>query len=279
VRRPPSSARFAIFRCPVCGEDLAPADRRLLCGRGHSFDLANSGYVNLARPRRHAPAAGGDTRAQLEHRARFLALGHFDAIADVIAAEAADTRGRVLDAGCGTGFHLAQVIAALAASAGSGIDLSKDAAAWCARRHPDSSFAVADIWQCWPIRSASVDLVLSIFAPRNEAEAARVLRPGGIMALVFPGERHLIELRRAFGLLGLAKNKREAYAARLGPDFERPLHRRVRRRARLDGDGILDAILMGPNAAHGLTLERRPGHTAVTIDIEFLFARRPHPIV
>jgi SAM-dependent methyltransferase len=276
-----SGARFAIFCCPICGEDLAPADRRLGCGRGHNFDLANSGYVNLARPRRHAPAAGGDTRAQLEQRAHFLARGHFDPIADVIAEEMAamdvDTGGHVLDAGCGTGFHLARATARLGA-AGSGIDMSKDAAAWCGRRYPESSFAVADIWNHWPIRSRSVDLLLSIFAPKNYAEMARVLRPGGTLALAFPGPQHFIELRRAFALLAVPARKREHYAARLALPFEQVAHRRVRKRVTLQGQDICDAILMGPNAARGPEPSAFATQMDVSIDIEFLFARKPRLI-
>jgi 23S rRNA (guanine745-N1)-methyltransferase len=274
VQRPPSHCRFALFRCPVCGGEFALIERRLACDQGHSFDLAKSGYVNLAPARRHASAGGGDTRLQLEHRARFLARGHFDAIADVIAEQASGAVA-ILEAGCGTGFHLARLAERMAPQVAAGLDLSKDAAAWCARRHPDLGFAVADVWGPWPLREGCADLVVSIFAPKNDAEMARVLRPSGWLAIVFPGPGHLQELR-AFGLIGADADKTERYRGRLTHDFTAPVERRILRRVALARDAIIDAILMGPSARHlgAIAFDRVPEMIAVTIDVVLLLARR-----
>jgi 23S rRNA (guanine745-N1)-methyltransferase len=275
VRPPPSHHRFTLFRCPVCQGDLALVEHWLACAKGHSFDLARSGYVNLTPARKHAPAAGGDTRAQLEHRARFLAPGHFDAIADVIA-EHATSAAAILDAGCGTGFHVARIAEHVTPQIAAGVDLSKEAAAWCARRHPDFGFAVADIWSRWPVHDRSVDLVASIFAPKNFPEMARVLRPGGWLALAFPGAGHLRELR-AFGLIGAAADKSDLYRAHLMRDFIAPVERRILRRVALVRDAMIDAILMGPSARHlaGIAPDRVPARMEVTIDVMLLLARRP----
>jgi hypothetical protein len=55
------------------------------------------------------------------------------------------------------------------------------------------------------VQDAAIDLVLNIFAPRNFAETARVLRPGGWLALVYPEANHLIGVclrqQRAVSLL------------------------------------------------------------------------------
>ncbi len=274
MRPPPSHRRFALFCCPVCWGDLALVERRLACRRGHSFDLARSGYVNLTSARKNAPAAGGDTRAQLEHRARFLERGHFDAIADEIA-DHARAAAAILEAGCGTGFHLARIAERLAPRIAAGLDLSKEAAAWCARRSPEVGFAVADIWGSWPGHDQSVDLVASIFAPKNFPETARVLRPGGWLALVFPGRGHLQELR-GFGMLGAAADKAGQYRARLARDFDVPRQRWIVRRVALERETVNDAILMGPSARHigGFKPERVPQRMTVTIDLMLLFARR-----
>ncbi len=274
MRPPVSRTRFGLFRCPVCALDLELVERRLVCAKGHSFDLAKSGYVNLATARRRAPAAGGDTRLQLEHRARFLGRGHFDDIAEIIARHTGETDA-VLDIGCGTGFHLAALVERTGAAVGAGIDLSKDAADWGARHHPGLAFAVADIWDRWPVRDQSIDLVTSIFAPKNYSEAARVLRPAGTFALVFPGPRHFQELRDSFGLLGLAQRKTEDYRARLAVHFDEIVLHKVVRRTTLDQADIEHAILMGPSARHLQRLPQVPHALDVTLDLAFLIARKP----
>ena len=95
---------------------------------------------------------------------------------------------RVLDAGCGTGHHLAGVAAALRTPVvGLGVDIARIAAQRAARRWQELAFAVADVWTEWPVQDEAADLVLSIFAPKNFAEMSRVLRPGGWLALAYPG--------------------------------------------------------------------------------------------
>ncbi|RLP92754.1 23S rRNA methyltransferase [Micromonospora sp. BL4] len=84
------------LRCPVCGEPLAEVTagttRALRCPRGHSFDIARQGYVNLLAGR--APHAG-DSAEMVAARADFLAAGHYDVISDALAAAAADAAGRL----------------------------------------------------------------------------------------------------------------------------------------------------------------------------------------
>ena len=76
-----------------------------------------------------------------------------------------------------------------------------------ARAHPRLAVVTADAWAALPVADACVDVVLSVFSPRNAEEFARVLRPGGCVITVTPGPDHLIELRSAFGLLGVEDGK------------------------------------------------------------------------
>jgi len=195
-----------LLRCPVCRLDLTAAGGALACRNRHSFDLAREGYVNLLRRKKgRRPASGGDSLEQLRHRARLLDAGHFDAIAATIAEHVRqnDTRWwRILDAGSGTGHHLANIAKAVSPDVvGLGLDLSAGAARQAARHWPMFAFAVTDLWTEWPVRDAAVDLVISIFAPKNYPEAAWVLCPGGWLAVAYPGADHMIELRGRFRLL------------------------------------------------------------------------------
>ena len=185
---------YRLLRCPICRLDLIAAAGVLACRNRHSFDFARAGYVNLLRPGRRFPSAGGDNSEQLKHRESFLWVGHFEPVTTTIAARvqrsgAAPAAGcwRVVDAGSGTGYHLVRIAAILDPPViGPGLDIAKRAAHRAARRWPQHAFAVADLWDEWPVKDAAADLVLSIFAPKNFAETARALTPGGWFAMVYP---------------------------------------------------------------------------------------------
>jgi 23S rRNA (guanine745-N1)-methyltransferase len=225
---------------------------------------------------------GGDSSAQVQHRAAFLDAGYLDFIATAIArhvARRAESRSvwRILDAGSGTGHALAKIAAALATPCvGLGLDISKSAARYASRRWPSEAFAVADVWGDWPVRDASADLVISMFAPKNFAETARVLRPRAWLAAAYPGPEHLIELRQRFPLLRQHERYTRRYIAaaahRIGPVSTE----RLQRRAVLSAAAVRSAILMGPNAHHvaASIFDSGPEALMVTFDVCLLFARK-----
>jgi 23S rRNA (guanine745-N1)-methyltransferase len=266
--------KFDLLRCPVCRADLALVGRSLRCPQRHSFDLARSGYVNLLTGHGAVPAEGGDDAQQLSRRDAFLGKGYFDGIVDTIRRNLPGDFRTVLDAGCGTAHHLKRLIGDRADVITAGIDVSKDAANFCAKRYPEIAFAVADIWREWPVRDACVDVVLSIFAPKNFSEAARVLRPGGFLAVAYPGPDHLIELRRAFDLLDQGEAKTEIYASGMAEVMSAPWHQRIYVDVQLPGEDVIRAILMGPNAKRAAG-EVNSATRRVVFDIELLIARKP----
>lgn len=276
---------YRLLRCPLCKFAFTAAAGALVCRNRHSFDIARDGYVNLLRPGRHRPAAGGDSATQLHHRATFLDAGHLDAITStivdhVVEADAERTLApwRILDAGSGTGHHLARVTDALTSPVrGLGLDISRDATRRGARRWPALAFAVTDLWGEWPVHDAAADLVLSIFAPKNFPEAARVLCPGGWLAVAYPGRDHLVEVRQRFGLLHQYGDNARRYADLMrrfvGPSITTRLYDRVL----LDRMMLRSAVLMGPNVHHvdPFILDAGSGSLVVTLDIIVLFARKP----
>jgi 23S rRNA (guanine745-N1)-methyltransferase len=270
-----------LLRCPICRLDLAPAAGSLVCGNRHSFDVARDGYVNLLDGRRRSPTARGDSAEQLRHRAAFLEAGHFSPVASAIAshvAHATPVEGwRVLDAGCGTGHHLAGVAAALRTPViGLGFDVARTAAQRAARQWRALAFAIADVWAEWPVQDEAADLVLSIFAPKNFAEMSRVLRPGGWLALAYPGPHHLAELVDHFGLMQQHAGKTGRYAEAMQRWVGPSTAVRLVQRLSLDRGSIRHAVLMGPNARHiAASALDVTAAMDVTIDIAMLFARKP----
>jgi 23S rRNA (guanine745-N1)-methyltransferase len=270
---------YRALRCPICHADIDLVGRSFRCRRRHTFDLARSGYVNLAVGR--GAKSGGDTADQLQRRRAFLASGAFDFIADAIVAHTRRQRSRarplVLDAGCGTGYHLDRVTRGLAAEtgrpcAGLGIDLAKDAVRIAAGDHEALAFAVADVWSDWPVGGAAADLLINVFAPKNFAEMARTLRPGGRLAVAYASPDHLIELRQLLGLMEPQPGKSASYRRQMQGLGGGVLHDRLHRSVQMSHAQALDLILMGPNARHvsAAGIPAWSGSKTVTFDVELL---------
>ncbi|SCL27269.1 23S rRNA m(1)G-748 methyltransferase [Micromonospora nigra] len=261
------------LRCPVCHDPLAEVgDARVLrCPRRHSFDIARQGYVNLLAGR--APHAG-DTAEMVAARADFLAAGHFDLISAVLATAAVHARHAsaataatdqahpqppaptahgyplVVDAGAGTGRHLAAVLAALPDAVGLALDVAKPALRRAARAHPRAAAALTDTWQRLPLADAAATVLLNVFAPRNGAEFHRVLDRAGRLLVVTPAEDHLGELVAALGLLRVDPAKADRVADSLGGHFTEESTAVHRRELTLTGTEVATLVGMGPSAWH-----------------------------
>jgi 23S rRNA (guanine745-N1)-methyltransferase len=252
--------RFLV--CPVCHGPLATAGAALRCPSGHAFDVAREGYANLLLTRRRRTRMVGDTPAMVAARAGFLARGHYARLADA----AGDLvlrhlRGRgavagcVVEPGCGTGYYLGRLRDRLLAEGVPlpclfGTDVSRHAVRRAARAHPEASFLVADTRSGIPIADHAAVALLDVFAPRDAAEFARLLAPGGLLVVVTPGPAHLAELAARVGLLGIQPEKQRAVADGLAPRF-RPLEvHRLRYPMQLGGVEAAELARMGPSARH-----------------------------
>jgi 23S rRNA (guanine745-N1)-methyltransferase len=119
---------------------------------------------------------------------------------------------------------------------------------------------------------AALDFVVSVFAPKNFAETARVLRLGGWLALACPGPNHFAELRHRSPMLRRHEHKARDYAGSVARLIGPPRLVRLVDRPTLDPEAVCDAILMRPNAGHiaAPVFVAPTEPIEVTLDIELL---------
>lgn len=243
------------LRCSLCGDPVEQAGRTLRCPRGHAFDLAKQGYVNLLHAK--VPAGTADTAEMVAARVEFLGAGHYAGLADRLAKRAAGLRPNlVVDAGAGTGYYLARVLDEVPEATGLALDVSALALRRAARAHERIGAAVWNLWEPWPVATASAELVLNVFAPRNGAEFSRVLRPDGRLLVVSPQPAHLRELAAVVDLLEVDERKEERLDGALAGYFEPVSREEHIERLTLSPVDVCRAVLMGPSAHHPERLAR-----------------------
>jgi 23S rRNA (guanine745-N1)-methyltransferase len=246
----------------TCHEPLAREDARVVCPRGHSFDIARSGYINLLQPQDRRAATPGDSAEAVEARRRFLDRGFAQPLLSEIRQL---VRGdAVLDAGCGEGYYLANCHAAQC----SGIDISAAAIDLAARRYKDCEWVVANADRFVPYADGSFDTVMSITGRMNPAEFGRVLKPGGRLIIAVAAPDDLIELR------GKPNRDRVERTIDTFAHFSLIEHRQVTTRADLDRESMLDIL----TATYRPYDQLKPVRGPVTLSLDvlvFTAASRP----
>ncbi|WP_109528488.1 MULTISPECIES: putative RNA methyltransferase [Nocardia] len=244
----------ALLACPECGLELEAADRALRCGSGHSFDIAKQGYVSLLTG--SSTKMTGDTPAMLDARAAFQGAGHFAPIARAVVGAIGATLddagpvAPIVEVGAGTGYYLTAILDAAPESRGIAVDVAKPAARRCARAHPRAASVLADAWRGLPLRTRTVSRVLAAFAPRNPAEVARVLEPGGRFVVVTPTSGHLGELVGRLGMVTVDPDKQQRLTESLAGHFS-PIERvSVEYPMTLSRTDVAHVVGMGPSAFH-----------------------------
>lgn len=251
--------------CPVCNAPLSKIQQSLVCPKRHTFDIARQGYVNLLVSQHRTRGIDGDTAEMLQARRRFLEAGHYQPLFELLCGltyEALDEAQRkalgvpgcVLEVGCGEGYYIGNMANAASDSlddtAYMGMDVSRAAAAYAARRYRNTMFFVGDVHRRIYLRDRSVTVLLNMFSPRNGLEFARVLQPGGYVLTVIPDQFHLASLRDRLNLLDIEEDKEDNLLKRLTSRFRIVDRRTLRFPLLLSPDTVTDVVEMGPNFWH-----------------------------
>ena len=226
-----------------CTLPLTRHDRTFVCGAGHSYDIARSGYVNLLQPQDRRSRVAGDLSSAVDARESLLAAGVgrtlIQAIATRVSALELGAAPVIVDLGCGSGDALHAVTET---RTGIGIDLSTIAIDRAARRFPRRTWIVANADRRLPLLDHRVDLVMSINGRRNPTEAARILGTGGFHLVVVPAADDLLELRELVQGTRLERERADSVLAAHGALFQVVERAAVRETLELDRAALLNVL-------------------------------------
>lgn len=185
------------LRCPLCHQPLLQNSQGLACANRHQFDRAKEGYFNLLPVQNKHSREPGDAKEQLQARRQFLQAGFFASLKERLQELLPATTKTLLDIGCGEGYFTEGFSEALPGAQVYGIDIAKAGVRLAAKAAKDKialTYCVASSFDL-PFADASMDVVTRIYAPSKDEELWRVIKPGGSLVIVAPGENHLVGLR------------------------------------------------------------------------------------
>ncbi|MCQ4022655.1 MULTISPECIES: putative RNA methyltransferase [unclassified Ruminococcus] len=187
------------FSCPVCGNFLYTDGKTYKCEKGHCFDVAKQGYVNLLQSQQSKLKRHGDDKLMVRARYEFLNDGYYaplmERLCDAVNRYLPD-KASIIDAGCGDCCYSSYIAEKLYSKQLdiAGIDISKDAVIFGAKRKSNLRLAIASVFSM-PFADLSTDAILNVFSPFAVDEYARILKCGGYLFRVIPLENHLFGLK------------------------------------------------------------------------------------
>ncbi len=257
--------------CPVCGCPLIFCGESMRCEKGHCFDIAKEGYINLLMKKYAGLYIGSDLFLS---RRKVYDSGFFDPIiaecAYLIESMHEDIRfPSILDIGCGEGSFLRKINKLLPDSDCIGSDISKNAVRLASKACKSATWIVSDLC-AMPIADGSVDCILNILAPANYSEFDRILKPGGSVIKVVPNRDYLKELREIYNIEPLQEKGTNDLFIKNFTDTETSSIKYV-----FDVDKSLqyDIMSMTPLLNHK-NIALRDDFNQITIDVEILIGKK-----
>lgn len=270
-------SKVTLFRCPLCHESFEPNGSSLTCKNNHTFNVARKGHVNFVpgqRPLKYS-------QELFLARGRVFNQGFYAPVLEKVQSIIETYRKeqnlsvlQIVDVGCGQGYY-SKGLASNPNHTVIGFDLSTDAIALAASGPHQALFMVADLTNI-PLADQSQDIILDILTQANYKEFQRILKPGGIIIKVIPGEEYLIEIRRLLaGSIQKDKHSDEAVIQHF--QDHHPLKEMTGTHYTLpvDSNQAKDFLQMTPMTLH-IDLDKIPTQelNQVTLDLKFLIGTR-----
>jgi 23S rRNA (guanine745-N1)-methyltransferase len=286
--------------CPVCAEPLAidPASlakyKSVVCARGHLFDFAKQGYLNLLLSQHKKSKQPGDTLEMVQARTQFLNQGFYDSISNFLIQQCLtkdfQTYSKICqetesihycDLACGEGFYTQQVHdyinqnifpnALSTKLASTGIDISTPAIKAASKRTKQIQWLISSLARI-PLASNSQDFVTGLFFHFDLEEIKRILKPGAKFIMVSTGPNHLIELRAL--IYDIVKTEKVKDFRHLGGGLNHFKCLKLKEKTTLtSSQSILTLLAMTPHYWR-CTQEKKQGleslsELSLTLDIQF----------
>lgn len=184
---------MAAIICPLCRHALERGDKVWRCDKGHSFDVAREGYINLLPVQHKNSRDPGDDPQMVMARREFLQAGHYQPLREAVLKLLAPLRAQsILDIGCGEGYYTD--VFTQVANEVIGLDIARPAIRLAAKRYPAITWLVGS-GALLPVANASIDVVCNMFTQLHINEMQRVLKSQGYVLVVTPAPDHLWSIR------------------------------------------------------------------------------------
>ncbi len=179
------------LKCPNCELSLNKFENSYKCAKGHCFDVAKQGYLNLYL---NKGLVHGDDKLMVNARNNFLNEGYYlkfrDQLTKVLK-KYSSNESYILDSGCGEGYYTNHFSHGLDVV---GLDLSKNAIIKACKNSDNVDYIVGSCYYL-PFEDQTFEVVVSIFSPLADSEYLRVLKSEGKLIVGVPLADHLWELK------------------------------------------------------------------------------------
>ena len=236
---------MSVLMCPVCRQALHLAEQSWRCEKGHHYDVAKQGYVNLHVVQHKHSKTPGDTPESVLARREFLQVGFYQPLQQVIVELLQQFKpDTILDIGCGEGYytHAMQPWTKHCV----GVDIAKTAVQRAAKLNSRVVWVVGT-GAILPVQDHSIDVCTSLFSPIPQQEMTRVLKDEGYLIIATPAPAHLYALREAlFEQVNL--HEPQKFVEQLNAEFELKQEQLVEAPLTLDQHALKNLIAMTPYA-------------------------------